>query len=130
METYNAIMKTPLAKRKLCSDEILRKYPDKIPVIVDRGTKDAPAIAKHKYLIDSCNELVYLIMTIRRQVLVPKEDALFFFTESHSAIPMTMLMGNLYATYKNSDGFLYIFYTRESTFGSSEDGRLSVEYRT
>jgi GABA(A) receptor-associated protein len=117
METYNAIMKTPLAKRKLCSDKLLRTYPDKIPVIVDRATKDTPAIAKHKYLIDSCNELVYLIMTIRKQMLVPKDDALFFFTENHSAVPMTVLMGTLYTSYRNADGFLYIFYTRENAFG-------------
>lgn len=127
METYNTIMKTPLAKRKLFSAKLLCNYPDKVPVIVDRGTSDSPAIAKHKYLIDSCNELVYLILTIRKQVLVPKEDALFFFTESHKSIPMTMLMGNLHATHKNPDGFLYIFYTRESTFGSDLDGKSHIE---
>jgi GABA(A) receptor-associated protein len=113
-------MKAPLSKRKMCSDRILRTYPDKIPVVVDRGNKESPPIAKHKYLIKSCDEMIYLIMSIRKQILMPQDQSLFFLTEDHSIVPVTMLMGNLYQNKRNADGFLYLFYTQESTFGNDD----------
>lgn len=98
--------------------KIKEKYPGKIPVIVNRANNstDIPEINKNKFLVSSNITVGQFIYIIRRQIKLPPEKALFIFVNNN--LPSSsILMSELYSTYKSSNDILYILYTSENTFG-------------
>lgn len=101
-------------ERKRESELIMRKYPDKIPVICT--PINAPNITKNKYLVSVDVNIMYLLYIIRQNMKLSKEIALFFII--NNTIPSSSeKMINIYNMHKDDDGFLYINYTTESVFG-------------
>jgi GABA(A) receptor-associated protein len=109
----------PLLLRLKESASIRNKYPDKIPVIVERArgcNDDIPNITKSKYLVPSSLIFGQFIYIIRRQIQLQPDKALFVFVGSTLVTP-TMMMNEVYSQYMSPDGFVYMTYTGESTFG-------------
>ena len=106
-----------LQKRKKESISIMKKYPNRIPVIVEKvGSSDIPDIDKHKYLVPSDLTVGQFQFVIRKRVELKPEQAIFFFV--NNTLPSTgTLMTILYKEYKDVDGFLYMKYSGENTFG-------------
>lgn len=101
-----------------CS-RILSKFPDRIPVIVQRNkNNDMPKIDKEKFLVPSDLTLGQFVFIIRKRVHLSSEKALFLFVGNN--LPTSgSLMRELYHLYKNEDGFLYVIYSGENVFGIS-----------
>lgn len=100
------------------STRIREKYPTRIPVIVEmkEDSKDVPNIDKKKFLVPSDLTVGQFIYVIRKRIQLAPEKALFCFIDD--TIPSTNnLMSQLYTDHKAEDGFLYITYTGENTFG-------------
>jgi len=99
------------------SIRIRDKFPGRVPVIVERFRgADIPDIDKHKFLCPSNITVGQFCYIIRRRMTLPPEKALFLFV--NNTLPLqSVLMGQLYAEHVENDGFLYISYTGESTFG-------------
>ena len=99
------------------SSRILLKFPDRIPVIVQRNkNNDMPNIDKEKFLVPSDLTLGQFVFIIRKRVQLSSEKALFLFVGNN--LPTTgTLMRELYHLYKNEDGFLYVIYSGENVFG-------------
>jgi GABA(A) receptor-associated protein len=74
-------------------------------------------IDKKKYLVPTdltCGQFVYVI---RKRLKLPPEQAIHLFV--NGKLPATgSLMNTLYEENKDEDGFLYITYSGENTFGS------------
>jgi GABA(A) receptor-associated protein len=104
-------------KRKSESLRIRSKYPDKIPIIVEKFEKSNTSdIDKNKYLVPSDLTVGQFLYVIRKRIQLLPEKAIYLFIDNK--IPATaQMMINLYEQYKDDDGFLYIFYACESTFG-------------
>jgi len=98
---------------------ILERYPDRIPVICERAknaSKDCPDIDKHKYLVPNDLSIGQFVFVIRKRLKITPEKALFLFI--NGMIPSSSgLISNLYSCYKDKDGYLYVTYTFENTFG-------------
>uniref|UniRef100_A0A7I4Y6S1 Gamma-aminobutyric acid receptor-associated protein n=1 Tax=Haemonchus contortus TaxID=6289 RepID=A0A7I4Y6S1_HAECO len=111
-------------KRRAEGDKIRRKYPDRIPVIVERAPKSRLRdLDKKKYLVPSDLTVGQFYFLIRKRIHLRPEDALFFFV--NNVIPQTMTtMGQLYQDHHEEDLFLYIAYSDESVYGG--DGELSA----
>ncbi|GMH43021.1 hypothetical protein BSKO_10943 [Bryopsis sp. KO-2023] len=107
-------------KRKAEADRIRAKYPDRIPVIVEKSERsDIPDIDKQKYLVPSDLLVGQFVFVIRKRIKLSSEKAIFIFVKNF--LPATAaLMMNVYQEHKDPDGFLYITYSGESTFGSFE----------
>jgi GABA(A) receptor-associated protein len=106
----------PLEKRQEESARICKKYPDRIPLIIEPAD-NAPAIDKNKYLVPKELTFGQLKFVVRKRTKLVPEQALFFFIDG-SIIPAdSSLIGHLFDKNKNVDGFLYIQYTLENTFG-------------
>ena len=107
----------PLQKR---IDESLRiriKYPDRVPVIVERGENaNVPDIDKHKFLVPSDLTIGQFIYIIRKRIQLSPEQSLFLFVND-TLPPTGELMSMLYKREKETDGFLYVVYSAESVFG-------------
>ena len=100
------------------SQHILEKYPDRVPVIMQPSANDRDSypIDKSKYITPRDLTLGQLQQIIRKRIKFPAEKALFMFI-NNKMYPITSVIGQLYDTHKNEDGFLYITYCQESTFG-------------
>lgn len=94
------------------------KYPDRLPIIVEKNEKSAVQdIDKKKYLVPAdltCGQFVYVI---RKRLKLPPEQAIFLFV-SGVIPPTAALLSTIFEEHKDEDGFLYITYSGENTFGN------------
>jgi GABA(A) receptor-associated protein len=100
------------------SQFILEKYPDRVPLIVQpsKSDRDAYPIDKSKYITPRELTLLQLQQIIRKRIHFPAEKALFMFINNR-IYPITSMIGTIYDANKDADGFLYVSYCQESTFG-------------
>jgi len=117
----NAIVTAPMndhLERVKKSQLILEKYPDRVPLIIQpsKTDRDAYPIDKSKYITPRDLTLLQLQQIIRKRIHFPPEKAMFMFI-NNKIYPITSVIGPVYDTNKDSDGFLYITYCQESTFG-------------
>ncbi|XP_067010988.2 gamma-aminobutyric acid receptor-associated protein isoform X2 [Anabrus simplex] len=110
----------PFEKRKAEGEKIRRKYPDRVPVIVERAPWCKLAdLDKKKYLVPSDLTVGQFYFLIRKRIHLRPEDALFFFV--NNVIPPTSsTMGALYKEYHEEDHFLFIAYGDETVYGETD----------
>jgi len=107
-----------LDKRKAESSKIRSKYPDRIPVICEKAEKsNIPEIDKKKYLVPSDLTVGQFVYVIRSRIKVDPNTNIFIFV-NNVLPPTAALMSALYEEQKDEDGFLYITYSGENTFGN------------
>jgi len=106
----------PLDKRISVCKALMDKYTDKIPIIVSKGKRDAPELKKNKFLVPCDIPLGKFLYELRKHMTVNNCEGIFLFI-NNTIPPINMNMGELYNKYKEDDGFLYITYSTESTFG-------------
>lgn len=107
-------------KRKQEASRIRAKYPDRIPVICERAEKATiPDIDKKKYLVPSDLTVGQFVYVIRKRIKVDPNTNIFIFVKNNVLPPTAALMSTLYEEQHDEDGFLYITYSGESSFGSS-----------
>jgi GABA(A) receptor-associated protein len=107
-------------ERNTESYKIMKRYPDRIPVICEKNRHDVscPEIDKHKYLVPYDITVGQFIYVIRKRIRLPASSALFLFVgEEATLLPINSEMSDVYHQYKNKDGFLYILYSKENVFG-------------
>ena len=103
--------------RKLESTKIITKYPERIPVIVEKNkNSDIVNIDKNKYLVPKDLTIGQLVYVIRKRIKMPPEMGLFIFIQN-TIPPQYELVSTIYEMYKDTDGFLYVTYSGENTFG-------------
>lgn len=105
--------------RNLEARRILTKYPDRIPIICEKTkNQNLPYINKNKYLVTQDLTIGQFIYVIRNRMKLSPEFALFLLINGHIPSSSTMI-GELYEQHKDKDGFLYLEYCQENTFGFS-----------
>eukprot|EP00501_MAST-03F_sp_TOSAG23-6_P000687 GSMAST32.ASY1.ANO1.714.1 assembled CDS len=105
-------------KRKAEATRIRSKYPDRIPVICEKAERtDIPDIDKKKYLVPADLTVGQFVYVIRKRIELPPEKAIFVFIDNVLP-PTASLMSAIYEEQKDEDGFLYITYSGENTFGA------------
>lgn len=111
--------KHTIEKRKEEAQRVLSKYPERIPIIAERaiGNSTVPIVDKKKYLVPSDLTVGQFIYVLRKRIKLLPEQALFVFVGKRATVPVGELMSKVYKEYKDDDGFLYVTYAGESTFG-------------
>uniref|UniRef100_A0A6C0L0A5 Autophagy-related protein n=1 Tax=viral metagenome TaxID=1070528 RepID=A0A6C0L0A5_9ZZZZ len=99
------------------SRSITSKYPDRVPVIVEKQEmSDVVDIDKNKFLVPCDLTVGQFVYVIRKRMKMPPEMGIFVFVNNE--IPMqSALISSVYEESKDRDGFLYIKYAGENTFG-------------
>jgi GABA(A) receptor-associated protein len=99
------------------STKIIEKYPDRIPIVVEKCSKSTVQdIDKNKYLVPNDMTLSQFLYIIRKRINLETSEALFFFI-NNTLCNNTLLLSEVYNKLKDKDGFLYIEYSTENTFG-------------
>ena len=103
-------------KRQQESQRILEKYPDRVPVICERMSVNVPQVDRKKYLCPGDLSLSNFMYVLRKRMKLKPEKALYLFI-NNKLVPCTSGLATIYHKEKSEDGFLYINYAGESTFG-------------
>ncbi|KAI3805869.1 hypothetical protein L1987_21756 [Smallanthus sonchifolius] len=100
------------------SQDIIARYPDRLPVVVERYTKtDLPEMEKKKYLVPRDMSIGQFIHVLSGRLQLAPGKALFIFVDN--TLPQTSnLIESVYESFKDEDGFLYMCYSSEKTFGN------------
>ncbi|KAH6561172.1 hypothetical protein BASA50_003836 [Batrachochytrium salamandrivorans] len=108
-------------RRAAEAHRILESFPGRVPLIVERGgswtTKPIPQMEKKKFLCPSDITVGQFQSVIRKRLEIHSEQGLFLTVSNKFLPPSSALLSQIYAEYKDSDGFLYVTYATESVFG-------------
>ena len=105
--------------------KLLKKYPDRIPVICTKAAKTSlPEIEKKKFLVPAnmlCGEFKYIIhkhiAEAQQSGLAPDQTLYLLLNNSKKSAKTSEFMSQVYATHRAKDGYLYIHYSAEATLG-------------
>lgn len=97
---------------------VLKKFPDRRPIICEKSSRHSnlPNIDKKKYLVPVHLTIAQFMFVIKKRIKLLSHEALFLFINNKMVSGNTDI-GQLYDYYRDSDGFLYIQYAKENTFG-------------
>merc|ERR550525_259554 len=111
-------------KRQEEARRIIKKYPDCIPVIVERAPRsDLPDIEKKKFLVPRTmlvGEFKFIIhkhLNMSGTPVLSSEQTIYLFV-NHTSPKTGALMSEVYDQQKSNDEFLYLTYSAENTLGS------------
>jgi GABA(A) receptor-associated protein len=116
--SINNYKRHPLYKRKKEIEQMKIEHPNRCAIFVGKLDSDGILldVQKHKYLVPYDFTMAQFTHTIRRNMKLSPETALFLFINDIVATTHSQI-GGLYEDYKSEDGFLYITYAGENTFG-------------
>ncbi len=103
--------------RKNESKRIMNKYPDRLPCILERSGKNIPLVNKTKYLIPKDLTVGQFVYVVRKRLKLDSSMAIFLFFNDNILVNSSETINYCYVNYKDDDGFLYIKYSGENTFG-------------
>lgn len=119
MEVITKFKSQTLTKRRLLHERLMQRHGEnsRVACIIDRLHADDPAIEGHKILVSADESFGSLIGNhLTHKVKLDAHQSLFYLIRDTLVSPSDV-MGTLYEKYKDDDGFLYIVYTTENTFG-------------
>ena len=117
MDQYKSIH--PFDKREEECKRVITKHPNRVPILVFKDNKkgsNIPDIDKHKFLVPADLTFGQFNYVIRKRIKLKPEIAIFTFINGYLP-PTSALVANIYNIHKDKDGFLYVIYTSENTFG-------------
>lgn len=99
------------------SDRIKKKYPDKIPIILEKyKSLKLENIKKNKYLVPEDLTVSQFLFVIRKKINLSSEESIYLFC-NNTLLCANSMFYDLYEKYRDDDNFLYLFYDSENTFG-------------
>jgi microtubule-associated protein 1 light chain len=107
------------ASRKDEVASIRSKFPNKVPVIVERyhKEKDLPILDKTKFLVPEELTLSQFVTIIRNRMGLSSTQAFYLLVNNKSMASMATTMNQIYDQEKDEDGFLYMVYASQEFFG-------------
>jgi GABA(A) receptor-associated protein len=118
---YNFVFKKEnpiLENRRKQSADLLRKYPNKVPVILEKDPKsNINEINKKKFLCPNRQTITHFNAIIRGSAELDPTEALFLLINGNNSVIGDISMGEIYEKNKDEDGFLYIVYSSELAWG-------------
>lgn len=113
--------KDTLNKRKMLSMELFKKYPDRIPVIIEKSKNEKffSSNNKNKFLVPRDTTISEFMCILRKKIIVDKNSSIYIFTNNKNKILLSgsNSIGTIYNQHKDEDGFLYLEYCYENVFG-------------
>ena len=104
-------------EREKESTKIMKKYPSRIPIVVEKYKScTLNDIDKKKYLVPKELNMNSFIYVIRKRIKLEPSESIFVMIDNQLC-PSNTPLNQVYETFANKDGFLYITYTSENTFG-------------
>lgn len=100
--------------------EIKKKYPSRLPLIVETRKESLLKLEQIKYLVEPDMTIGNFVYVLSRRLKLQPSDALFIFI-NNKIYPTETQIASLYKTEKDVDGFMYCTISSEDTFGFNKD---------
>jgi len=106
-------------KRHLEASRIREKYPNRIPIILEKNEHcmTIPDIDKKKFLVPQDLTMGQFQYVVRKRLKTLKSDQGLFFFINNTMPSVNQQLSILYNDHKDEDGFLYVLFSGENTFG-------------
>ena len=105
------------ASRKADSSRLIHKYPDRCCIIVGKNdSSDVNDFPKHKFLVPRGLTMSQFQYVIRKKIRCRPEQSIFMFV-NNKLTTNGATVGSVYQENASPDGFLYVIYSGENTFG-------------
>jgi GABA(A) receptor-associated protein len=105
--------KYSLTHRQRESAKVRDKYPDRIPIIVET---DDFVLDKQKFLVPCDLTVSQFLYVLRKRIKLKPEEGVYMFINNILSSGTQLLMSH-YQNNCDEDGFLYIYLSKENTFG-------------
>nr|XP_005539719.2 microtubule-associated proteins 1A/1B light chain 3C [Macaca fascicularis] len=101
---------------------IRAKFPNKIPVVVERYPRETflPLLDKTKFLVPQELTMTQFLSIIRSRMVLRASEAFYLLVNNKSLVSTSVTMAEIYRDYKDEDGFVYMTYASQETFGCLE----------
>ncbi|XP_044763018.1 uncharacterized protein LOC123319974 [Coccinella septempunctata] len=98
---------------------IRSRFPTKVPVIVRKFTwdKELPLLDKSKFLVPQDITMSQFQMIIRNRMQLHPNKALYLLVNDRSLISSSMTVAQVYKEFGEQDGYLYVTYASQESFG-------------
>ncbi|GJQ79839.1 hypothetical protein Trydic_g23301 [Trypoxylus dichotomus] len=98
---------------------IRNRFPTKIPIIVQRFSKETnlPQLDKTKFLVPQELTMSQFVTIIRNRTRIKSTQALYLLVNNRSLVSLSLTFAEVYSEHAGVDGFLYITYASQETFG-------------
>ena len=108
-----------LATRMREATDIRAKYPNKIPVVVERYRKEKslPRLDRIKFLVSEDISVSQFIFTLRTRLSLTATQAFYLLVDNKSLPCLSLTVAEVYRDNKDEDGFLYLTYASQEMFG-------------
>lgn len=103
-------------ERRKESEMMQIRFPDRIPVIVQKKKEEIATIDKRKFMAPNSLSMGQFVFVVRKRLKMNSCEAIFLFVNNKLITPQETL-GQVYSQYRDDDGFLYITYDFENAFG-------------
>jgi GABA(A) receptor-associated protein len=114
---FQTFKKHPLYYRKEQSARIIAKYPDRVPVIVEKHATATVKMDKNKFLVPKDSTIGSFVHVIRKRLHLSEKEAIFLMCQN-TIPPTSEVMSIVYERHKDKeDNFLYFVLLQENTFG-------------
>ncbi|XP_053765353.1 microtubule-associated proteins 1A/1B light chain 3C [Panthera pardus] len=104
---------------------IRAKFPNKIPVIVERYPREKflPLLDKTKFLVPQELTMTQFLSIIRSRLVLGASEAFYLLVNNKSLVSMSVTMAEVYRDYQDEDGFVYVTYASQEMFGCLGSGK-------
>src|SRR5579872_5444474 len=120
--------KHTLKERQEESKRIRKKFPNRIPVLINKSIrkneshqekeKSKTTNQAKKYLVPGDFTMGQFSYVFRKKMKMKPEEAIYFYvSERWTMCPNSAIMSQMYKEYQDPDGFLYLDWKKENTFG-------------
>ncbi|KAH7822195.1 putative light chain 3 [Monocercomonoides exilis] len=113
----------PFETRKHEIDKIRKKYPDRVPILCERHSRaKIPEMSQKKFLVQENITIGEFLRIIRRNISLDQEKSLFVFIDNripNTGDPLSVIYSEYMKKHQGDDGYLYMLYTDEATFGTA-----------
>uniref|UniRef100_A0A914WH20 Uncharacterized protein n=2 Tax=Plectus sambesii TaxID=2011161 RepID=A0A914WH20_9BILA len=106
--------------RRSEADEIMRRFPDKIPILIERFKNETvlPQIDKMKFLVPADVTAGQLILLVRERLKVTSSQTSMYLLVNGRQLPcVTITTREMYEQYHDKDGFVYLSYSSHECYG-------------
>ena len=100
------------------------QFPDKAPFVMERyrTSNTIPELEKTKFMFPKDLSMGLVMKFVRDRLPLSPNESLYFFVNETVLVSASTTVGEVYQMYAEEDGFVYMTFASQETFGGISQG--------